>query len=417
MSEGGSRHTNRLIHSTSPYLLQHAHNPVDWQAWGPEALAQAKEQDKPIFLSIGYSACHWCHVMERESFEDEEIARFMNEHFVPVKVDREERPDLDDIYMAATLAMNQGQGGWPMTVFLTPDQEPFFAGTYFPPTDRWGRPGFRTLLERIADTWTRDRASLRAQGAEVTQFLRENTRAAPGLDAGFDEIRKAVAQLTRDFDERWGGFGRAPKFPPSAAISLLLRAHRRFGDEQALVMATRTLEMMARGGMRDQIGGGFHRYSVDERWLVPHFEKMLYDNAQLARVHLEAFQATGNESWRIVGADVLDYVLREMTAPEGGFYSATDADSEGEEGRFFVWTPAQVRDALADEEAARLFCAAYDITDAGNFEGRNIPNVPRPFEDVARELGTSLSALESSLAASRSRLYAARAQRVAPGLD
>src|SRR5450432_4208495 len=247
MIEGGSRHTNRLIHSTSPYLLQHAHNPVDWQAWGPEALAQAREQDKPIFLSIGYSACHWCHVMERESFEDEEIARFLNEHFVPVKVDREERPDLDDIYMAATLAMNQGQGGWPMTVFLTPDQEPFFAGTYFPPTDRWGRPGFRTLLERIADTWTRDRASLRAQGAEVAQFLRENTRAAPGQDAGDDEIRKAVAQLRRDFDERWGGFGRAPKFPPSAAISLLLRAHRRFGDEQALAMATRTLEMMARG--------------------------------------------------------------------------------------------------------------------------------------------------------------------------
>ena len=417
MTGGVPRPTNELVHSTSPYLLQHAHNPVDWRPWGPEALARAREQDKPILLSIGYSACHWCHVMERESFEDEEIARFMNEHFVPVKVDREERPDLDDIYMAATLAMNQGQGGWPMTVFLTPDQEPFFAGTYFPPTDRGGRPGFRTVLERIADLWTRDRAGLRAQGAEVTQFLRENTRASPGLDAGAEEIRKAVAQLSRDFDERWGGFGRAPKFPPSAAISLLLRAHRRFGDEKALLMATRTLEMMARGGMRDQIGGGFHRYSVDERWLVPHFEKMLYDNAQLARVYVEAFQATGEPAWRIVAADVLDYVLREMTAPEGGFYSATDADSEGEEGRFFVWTPDQVRDALGDDDAARRFCAAYAITEPGNFEGQAIPNVPRPFEEVASLLGVSLADLESSLASSRARLYEARGRRIAPGLD
>ena len=417
MNEGGPPHTNRLIHSTSPYLLQHAHNPVDWYAWGEEALARAREDDKPILLSIGYSACHWCHVMERESFEDEEVARFMNAHFVPVKVDREERPDLDDIYMQATLAMNQGQGGWPMTVFHTPAQEPFFAGTYVPPTDRYGRPGFRTLLERIAELWERDRDGLRAQGAEVTRFLRESTRAAPGLAVGADEIRKAIAQLTRDFDERWGGFSPAPKFPPSSSLSLLLRAWRRFGDEDALRMATRTLEMMARGGLHDQVGGGFHRYSVDERWLVPHFEKMLYDNAQLARVYLEAHQATGQAAWRIVATGVLDYVLREMTAPEGGFYSATDADSEGEEGRFFVWTPAQVREALGDEVAARLFCAAYDITEAGNFEGHGIPNVLRPFEETAADLGLPLEDLESSLAASRSRLYAARARRVAPGLD
>ena len=417
MSEGGPAHTNRLVHSTSPYLLQHAHNPVDWHPWGEEALARSRDEDKPILLSIGYSACHWCHVMERESFEDEGIARLMNDHFVPVKVDREERPDLDDIYMAATLAMNQGQGGWPMTVFLTPDQQPFFAGTYFPPVDRYGRPGFRTLLERIADLWKRDRAGLRAQASEVTQFLRENTRSAPGLSVGADEIRKAAAQLARDFDERWGGFGRAPKFPPSAALSLLLRVHRRFGDTEALRLATRTLEMMARGGMHDQIGGGFHRYSVDERWLVPHFEKMLYDNAQLARVYLEAHQASGEAAFRTVAQDILDYVCREMTSPEGGFYSATDADSEGEEGKFFVWTPAEVREALGDAETARLFCAAYDITEAGNFEGHGIPNLPRPLDDVAAELGLARPELDASLAASRARLYEARARRVPPALD
>ncbi|PYQ48945.1 MAG: hypothetical protein DMF78_19925 [Acidobacteria bacterium] len=417
MSEGGERHTNRLVHSTSPYLLQHAHNPVDWHPWGEEALARARAEDKPILLSIGYSACHWCHVMERESFEDETIAGFMNAHFVPVKVDREERPDLDDIYMAATLAMNQGQGGWPMTVFLTPDQEPFFAGTYFPPTDRYGRPGFKTLLERIADLWLRDREGLRAQGAEVARFLRESTRPAPGPSVGAEEIRKAVAQLARDFDERWGGFGHAPKFPPSPALSLLLRAHRRFEDEGALRMATRTLGMMARGGMHDQIGGGFHRYSVDERWLVPHFEKMLYDNAQLARVYLEAFQATGDPALRAVAIDVLDYILREMTSPEGGFYSATDADSEGEEGRFFVWTPARVREALGDEEAARRFGAYYDITERGNFEGQSIPNAPRSLPEVAEDLGLPAAELEESLAAARATLHQARARRVPPGLD
>src|SRR5262245_6061746 len=242
---------NRLIDATSPYLLQHAHNPVDWHPWGEEALARARRENKPLLLSIGYSACHWCHVMERESFEDEEIARLMNEHFVPVKVDREERPDLDDIYMAATLAMNQGQGGWPMTVFLTPSQEPFFAGTYFPPTDRYGRPGFRSVLERIAELWARDPERLRAQGAELAQFLRDNARPAPGGSVGEEELRAATAQLTGDFDPRWGGFGGAPKFPPSGALRLLLRAHRRFGDAKALEMVRTTLDRMARGGMYD----------------------------------------------------------------------------------------------------------------------------------------------------------------------
>jgi uncharacterized protein YyaL (SSP411 family) len=255
------KHTNRLAGSTSPYLLQHAHNPVDWHPWGEEALARARAEDKPILLSIGYSACHWCHVMERESFEDEAIAALMNEHFVPVKVDREERPDLDDIYMAATLAMNQGHGGWPMTVFLTPDQEPFFAGTYFPPEDKHGRPGFRTLLLRIADLWRKDKASLRDQGAELARYLRENSQPAPGTTVGVQELKTALAQYRADFDPRWGGFGRAPKFPPSVGIMLLLRCHQRFGDADALAMVRKTLDAMARGGMYDQVGGGFSRYS------------------------------------------------------------------------------------------------------------------------------------------------------------
>ncbi|PYQ07605.1 MAG: hypothetical protein DMF83_09050, partial [Acidobacteria bacterium] len=419
MSERAAKHTNRLIGATSPYLLQHAHNPVDWFPWGEEALARAREQGKPILLSIGYSACHWCHVMERESFEDEAIADLMNRHFVSIKVDREERPDLDDVYMAATLAMNQGQGGWPMTVFLTPDQEPFFAGTYFPPEDRWGRPGFATVLERIAELWAKDRESVKEQGAQLAEYLRENAQAAPGGAVGEEALRAAAEQLGREFDAQWGGFGPAPKFPPSAGLSLLLRVHRRFGDESALEMVRKTLDAMARGGMYDQVGGGFARYSTDARWLVPHFEKMLYDNAQLARAYLEGFQATGEDLYRRVAAETLDYVRREMTDRAGGFYSATDADSEGEEGKFFVWTPAEVRDAMGpgDGELARRFCAYYDVTEAGNWEGKSIPNAPRPLEEVARELGITAAELERSLADARARAYAARQKRVAPSLD
>jgi uncharacterized protein YyaL (SSP411 family)/aryl-alcohol dehydrogenase-like predicted oxidoreductase len=410
------KHTNRLAGSTSPYLLQHAHNPVDWYPWGEEALARAKAEDKPILLSIGYSACHWCHVMERESFEDERIAALMNESFVPIKVDREERPDLDDIYMAATVAMNQGQGGWPMTVFLTPEQEPFFAGTYFPPEDRYGRPGFSTVLTRIAELWRDQRAQLREQGAELTAHLRRGAAPAPGSRLGEDELRAGLRQLAADFDPRHGGFGRAPKFPPAAALSFLLRAHRRFGDAHALEMAVKTLEEMARGGLYDQVGGGFHRYSVDERWLVPHFEKMLYDNAQLARVYLEAFQATGDPFLRRVAAEVLDYVGREMTGAAGGFHSATDADSEGEEGRFFVWTPEQVEDVLGAEEA-RVFNAYYDIDARGNWEGRSIPNTSRTGPRVAKSLGLSEEELERRVAAAREKVYAARLRRPPPGLD
>jgi uncharacterized protein len=411
------KHTNRLADSTSPYLLQHAHNPVDWHPWGEEALARARAEDKPILLSIGYSACHWCHVMERESFENEAIAALMNEHFVPVKVDREERPDLDDIYMAATLAMNQGHGGWPMTVFLTPDQEPFFAGTYFPPEDKHGRPGFRTLLIRIADLWRKDKSSLRDQGAELARYLRENSRPAPGTSVGLQELKTALAQYRADFDARWGGFGRAPKFPPSVGLMLLLRCHRRLGDADALAMVRKTLDAMARGGMYDHVGGGFSRYSVDERWLVPHFEKMLYDNALLARAYLEGFQVTGDPFHQRIAAEVLDYVLREMTSDEGGFHSATDADSEGEEGKFFVWTPEEIRQAVGDDEEARRFCAYYDIGEAGNFEGRSIPNTPSPLPDVAARLGISPAELEASLATTRPLVYRARLRRIPPGLD
>jgi uncharacterized protein YyaL (SSP411 family)/aryl-alcohol dehydrogenase-like predicted oxidoreductase len=411
------KHTNRLAGSTSPYLLQHAHNPVDWHPWGEEALARARAEDKPILLSIGYSACHWCHVMERESFENEKIAALMNEHFVPVKVDREERPDLDDIYMAATLAMNQGHGGWPMTVFLTPDQEPFFAGTYFPPEDKHGRPGFRTLLIRIADLWQKDKASLRDQGAELARYLRESSRPAPGTSVGLQELKTALAQYRADFDPRWGGFGRAPKFPPSVGLMLLLRCHLRFGDADALAMVRKTLDAMARGGMYDHVAGGFSRYSVDERWLVPHFEKMLYDNALLARAYLEGFQATGDPFHQRIATEVLDYVLREMTSEEGGFYSATDADSEGEEGKFFVWTPEEIRDAVGDDEDARRFCAYYDITEDGNFEGKSIPNTPSPLAEVAARLAIAPADLEASLARARPLVYRARLLRVPPGLD
>jgi uncharacterized protein YyaL (SSP411 family)/aryl-alcohol dehydrogenase-like predicted oxidoreductase len=415
-SQVASRHTNRLIHETSPYLLQHAHNPVDWYPWGQEALARAKAENKPILLSIGYSACHWCHVMERESFEHEEIADLMNRHFVNVKVDREERPDLDAIYMAATLALNHGQGGWPMTVFLTPDQQPFFAGTYFPPTDRYGRPGFATLLTRIAKLWQEQGDDLLQQAVQLTEYLKTHVRPQPSSNIGEAEIRAAAAELAGAFDRTYGGFGPAPKFPPSTALSLLLRYHRRTGDPQALSMVTKTLEGMAQGGMYDHIGGGFARYSTDQRWLVPHFEKMLYDNALLTKIYLEGFQATGNPFFARIAREILDYILREMTGPEGGFFSATDADSEGEEGKFFVWTPGEVEAILGPPEAD-WFCAYYDVSEEGNWEGKSIPNTPRPLERVAARLSVGVEQLRQGLDIGRAKLYEARRQRVPPGLD
>jgi len=417
MSATSDRKPNRLHTETSPYLLQHAYNPVDWYPWGAEALTAARSSNKPILLSIGYSACHWCHVMERESFENESIAAIMNRHFICIKVDREERPDLDEIYMAATVAMNNGQGGWPMTVFLTPDQEPFFAGTYFPPEDRWGRPGFGTLLKKIADYWEKDATGVRTQAKEMTERLKGEGRIPSPISVSESVLDDAVAQFKEDFDKTYGGFGGAPKFPPAAGLSLLLRCYRRSGDAHTLAMVTKTLEMMAAGGIYDHIGGGFARYSTDARWLVPHFEKMLYDNALLARVYVEAYQVTRNPDYRRVACEVLDYVLREMTGPSGGFYSATDADSEGVEGKFFVWHPAEVQAAAGNAEDARRYCALYDITETGNWEHASIPNRLRPLSDIAKELNLTGDELWETAARVKPLLYRARQQRVAPGLD
>ncbi len=414
--EAAPRHTNRLIHQTSPYLLQHAHNPVDWYAWGEEALRRAQEENRPILLSIGYSTCHWCHVMERESFEDEAIAALMNRHFICIKVDREERPDLDEIYMSATLALNRGQGGWPMTVFLTPDQQPFFAGTYFPPTDKFGRPGFATLLQQIAELWQTSSDALRNQAAVLTDHLRQQSRPTVSMPVGDAELAATVAYSTENFDAMYGGFGPPPKFPAATKLSLLLRYHQRTEDAHVLHMVRKTLDAMAQGGIYDQIGGGFARYSTDERWLVPHFEKMLYDNALLTRTYLEAFQVTGEPFYRRIATEILDYILREMTAPEGGFYSATDADSEGEEGKFFVWTPAEI-EAILGEEEGRRFCAFYDITARGNWEGKSIANIRRTVDQVAAQLEIEPSELEASLDRARPKVYEARQHRIPPGLD
>ncbi len=412
-----NRPANRLIRETSPYLLQHAYNPVDWYPWGPEALAQAAALKRPILLSIGYSSCHWCHVMERESFENEAIAALMNQHFICVKVDREERPDLDEIYMQATLALNRNQGGWPMTVFLTPDQKPFFAGTYFPPTDRYGRPGFPTLLKKIAEYWEKDHDGVVAQAVNLTARLQEGAHAPSPTTVGEAELDVAVTQFAEDFDARQGGFGGAPKFPPATGLSLLLHCYQRTKDPHTLTMVRKTLDAMAAGGIYDHIGGGFARYSTDERWLVPHFEKMLYDNALLARVYVEAYQVTADETYRRVACETLDYILKEMTSPEGGFYSATDADSEGVEGKFFVWTPEDVRAAVDSDEEARRFCAYYDVTAGGNWEHTNVLHTAKSVEAVAKELSITAGELTETITRLRPKLYAVRAKRIAPGLD
>ena len=416
---GAPKHTNQLIGETSPYLLQHAHNPVDWNPWCEAALSRARREGKPILLSIGYSACHWCHVMERESFDDEAIAELMNDNFVCIKVDREERPDLDEIYMAATVAMN-GSGGWPMTACLTADGEPFFTGTYFPPEDRYGRPGFKRLLARIAELWRDDRESLLKQASDLTEELRKQSHPLPTRAIGEDAIAAAVAQLDESYDATHGGFGSAPKFPPSAALSLLLFEHARTGDARALEVVRGTLDAMKKGGIYDHIGGGFARYSTDEKWLVPHFEKMLYDNAQLARVYVQAFQVTGDPEYRRVATETLDYVIRDMQAEDGGYFSAEDADSEGVEGKFYVWTSEQVAEVLRGGEHAHEtenVCAYYDVTAAGNWEGNSILHTPRSLASVASDLGVHESTLVNQLEKARGKLYAARKQRIAPLRD
>jgi len=408
---------NRLAHESSPYLLQHQNNPVDWYPWGEEALTRAQTEQKPIFLSIGYSACHWCHVMEHESFENDQIATLMNEHFVNIKVDREERPDLDAIYMQAVQMMTR-RGGWPMSVFLTPDLQPFYGGTYWPPVGRQGMPGFDQVLLAVSDAWTHRRAQAREQATEITKYLQEVTENEPSaneLDEGL--LTAAEVALANSFDPVHGGFGQAPKFPHPMDLRLLLRLHARNKNPRTLQMVTHTLDKMMRGGIYDHLGGGFARYSVDERWLVPHFEKMLYDNAQLAACYIEAHQATLNHSYAQVAREICDYVLREMTDKDGAFYSTEDADSEGHEGKFYVWTPAEL-EAILGKEESELFAAVYDVTPGGNFEhATSILNLPRTIVEHARERGMNPDALEIQLRKLREKLFLAREQRIHPGKD
>ncbi len=408
---------NRLAAESSPYLLQHQNNPVDWYPWGAEALARAKAEDKPIFLSIGYSACHWCHVMEHESFENDQIAAELNRLFVCIKVDREERPDLDQIYMNAVQLMT-GRGGWPMSVFLTPELRPFFGGTYWPPTARMGMPGFLDVVRAVADAWQNRRDLAVQQAAEMTQHLQKVGQRATSEDPlEFDLLEHAATQLQQAFDSQYGGFGRAPKFPHAIDLQVLLRVWSHNRDPQLLHTVTHTLEHMARGGIYDHLAGGFARYSVDERWLVPHFEKMLYDNALLTTVLIETYQATGDENFARVARETCDYILGWMTDKEGGFHSTEDADSEGEEGKFYVWTPAEIA-AVLGEERGRVFCKVYDVTPQGNFEhGHSILNLPRPLTQLANQIGISQSELERELEACRQELLHVRERRIRPGKD
>jgi len=389
---------NRLAGETSPYLLQHAHNPVDWYPWGPEALERARQEDRPIFLSIGYAACHWCHVMERESFENPEIAALMNEYFVSIKVDREERPDLDDVYMAAVQAMT-GSGGWPMSVFLTPDLRPFFGGTYFPPQDRHGMAGFTRVLASLADAYRMRRDEVDQQAGMLAAHL-QSTLAVPTGDRDPErrQLDAAVTRLAATFDAAHGGFGGAPKFPPPMTLEFLLRAWRRSGDPATLAMVTRTLDAMADGGIHDQLGGGFARYSTDAHWLVPHFEKMLYDNALLAHVYLEGYRATGTERYADVARSTLDFMLAELRTADGGFAAALDADSEGVEGRFYAWDHAELTEVLADagldDEERRTLAAYWGVTPTGNWEETNVlhragPDAPA---DLVRRASAALVA-------------------------
>ena len=402
---------NRLAHETSPYLLQHAGNPVDWFPWGPEALERARDRDKPILLSIGYAACHWCHVMERESFEDPATAELMNEHFVSIKVDREERPDLDAIYMDAVQAMT-GSGGWPLTAFLTPDGEPFYAGTYFPNEPRHGMPSFRSVLDAVADAWEHRRDEAKAQSARIVEAIDRTGRLAASAEPLTDDIlTQAFSALRRSFDPRWGGFGGAPKFPQPMNLEFLLRMHLR-GTPDALDMVRVTLDRMATGGIYDQVGGGFHRYSTDERWHVPHFEKMLYDNALLIRLFVHAWQVAGSDDDRRIATQTSDYLLRELRHPEGGFFSSQDADSEGVEGKFFVWSWVELVEA-----AGEVVATALGATPEGNWEGTNVLWRPVPLGAIAGEMGIDPGELERDLETARGRLFESRERRVRPATD
>ncbi len=421
-------HTNHLTNETSPYLLQHAHNPVDWYPWRDEALSLAKKENKPIFLSIGYSACHWCHVMEKESFQNEEIAEFLNKNFISIKVDREEHPDLDEIYMTAVAAIS-GSGGWPLTVFLTPDLKPFYGGTYFPPEDKWGRIGFKNLLVRISEFWHDEQSKnkLLLDAELLTQNIEQQTSKALPIDDRATLGRKLLAHAThklgKSFDKEWGGFSRAPKFPPSNAISFLLRDYYHTGNSHSLEMASLTLDKMCEGGIYDHLAGGFHRYSVDPIWLVPHFEKMLYDNAQLAEVYTEAYQVTENAKYARIAQETLDYVMTDMTDDTGGIYSSEDADSQGKEGIFYLWKRDEL-DQILGKKDADIFASYYNVKKDGNFpshepyhQGLNILHIQKNLGAVAREFKGEEEDLEVALSSMRKKLLKVRKERGRPGLD
>jgi uncharacterized protein YyaL (SSP411 family) len=415
-SGGIYKHTNGLIHETSPYLLQHAHNPVDWYPWGDEAFDKAQKEDKPVFLSIGYSTCHWCHVMERESFEDEQTAKILNEHFVSVKVDREQRPDIDEIYMNAVVMMT-GSGGWPLSVFLTPEGKPFYGGTYFPPYDSYGRPGFERVLLSVAEAWKNRRRELVGSAAKMNELLQNQVGPADKSNLSPELLDNAFANFRDSFDPVNGGFGNAPKFPQPVNLSMLLGYWHRTADNQALEMVEKTLDAIAAGGIYDHIGDGFHRYSTDAQWLVPHFEKMLYDQALLGKVYLQAYQTTKKERYAQIAKEVFDYVLRDMTNPAGGFYSAEDADSEGREGTFYLWDPKQTASIL-NKEQARLFNAFYGVTNEGNFEdGKTILSITTSIQQLQKQFHKDQAAIENILAAARAKVFREREKRIRPHRD
>ncbi|HEX9271704.1 MAG TPA: thioredoxin domain-containing protein [Candidatus Binatia bacterium] len=410
------RHTNHLIHETSPYLLQHAHNPVDWYPWGDEAFQKAKNENRPILLSIGYSACHWCHVMERESFEDERIAALMNDLFVNIKVDREERPDLDEIYMNA-VQMLTGRGGWPMTVFLTPEGKPFYGGTYFPPEDRYGVPGFPKILQGVANAYREKPQDVERSVEQILAALQRMSLSTESQQPfSSDIIGQSAEQLAQAYDTDHGGLGKAPKFPNVGVYELFLRHYHHSKGSRFLEMVTHTLTKMARGGIYDHLGGGFHRYSVDEKWLVPHFEKMLYDNAQLVRIYAQVYCVTGEPLFKQVVDETINYLMREMLHTGGGFYSTQDADSEGEEGKFFVWTEEEISQILG-EEASEIFCRIYDVSEEGNFEEKNILHPILTLEQASKFFRRDLKEIESLVSDAKRKLFQEREKRPKPFRD
>jgi len=414
-SDGGEEF-NRLIFARSPYLLQHAENPVNWYQWGDDAFAKAKEEDKPLFLSIGYATCHWCHVMEHESFENDAVAAFLNRHFVSIKVDREERPDVDDQYMTIAQMALEGGAGWPLTIFLDHDKKPFYVATYIPREPRPGMPGIIEILGKIVEVWDHKRDVVETTCASIIKDLAAKAEPTPAAIPESGVIDDAFRHLEMIYDKEWGGFGTSPKFPRPLMLSFLLRFWKRGGKSPALEIAEQSLKMMRKGGIFDQLGYGFHRYSVDRKWLVPHYEKMLYDQAMLAIAYLEAFQITANNFYSDVAEEIFSYVLLEMTSPEGGFYSAIDADSEGSEGKYYLWTPSEVRSILG-EDAAETVCRLYDITEQGNFEGENIPHMSLFVDEFAAQAGIPAERILADLERWRSMLLASREQRVKPLRD